>query len=219
MKKCRPSITILFFMVLIPTVRAQIPVEQDPFHKIVFENKFVRVLALVISGSDTTTMHVHSAASVVVFMTKSSLAIQSPGEAAVVTHVDTGNMVYRPYDETPTTHKVWSPDGATMRCIVIEIRQNSTPRDGKPIAAPSANLLSNQTLANVYDLNMSQADMFSLTPSSCPYFLLNVSGPMEASVAGKKHFMNAGDFVFIPAQSQATLRASKDNKSILIQLK
>jgi len=85
--------------------------------------------------------------------------------------------------------------------------------------APNANLLSNQKPVNVYDLKLSRAETFSLTPSSCPYFLLNVSGPMEASVSGKKHFLNAGDFVFIPAQSHTTLHATKDNKSILIQLK
>jgi hypothetical protein len=219
MKKCLPSVAFLFFLFQIPSVRAQIPVENDPFHKIVFENKFVRVLDLTIGGSDTTTLHVHRAASVVVFLTKSSLAIQIPGEAAVVTKVDKGNVVYRPYDETPTTHKVWSQDGSTMRCMVIEIRRGETRHDCTPLSAPRANLLSNQKLVNVYDLKMMQANTFSLTPSSCPYFLLNVSGPMEASLSGKRHLLKESDFVFIPAQSQATLVASRENKSILIQLK
>jgi hypothetical protein len=58
-----------------------------------------------------------------VFMTKSALAIQLPGEKPVVTNVDIGNVVYRPYDEKPTTHKVWSDDGSVMQCIIIEIKQ------------------------------------------------------------------------------------------------
>ncbi|AYB31653.1 hypothetical protein [Chryseolinea soli] len=219
MKKCLPSVAFLFFIFLIPSIRAQVPVEEDPFHKIVFENKFVRVLDLTIRGSDTTTMHVHRAASVVVFLTKSPLVIQAPGEAAVVTPVDIGNMLYRPYDETPTTHRVWSQDGSTMRCMVIEIKHDATQRDGKPIVAPDVNLLSNQKRVNVYDLKGSQGKALSLSSSPCPYFLLNISGPLTASVSGEKHFLNAGDFIFIPAQSQATLLAAKDNKSILIQLK
>lgn len=219
MKKYLPGLIFLFFLFPIPAIRGQIPVEKDPFHKIVFENKFVRVLDLVIGGPDTTTTHVHRAASVVVFLTKSLLAIQTPGEAAVVTPVETGSMVYRPYDETPTTHKVWSQDGSVMRCMVIEIRQDSIHPDCKPTAAPNASLLSSQKPVNVYDLKVSRAGTFSLAASSCPYFLLNVSGPIAASVSGKKHFLKAGDFVFIPAQSRATLRALEDNKSILIQLK
>jgi hypothetical protein len=101
---------------------AQTPVEKDPFHKIVFENDKVRVLDLQVSGRDTTTMHIHRSASVVVFVTKSQLAIQAPGEEPVVTSVDPGSTVYRAYDEKPATHKVWSNDGSLMRCIVIEIK-------------------------------------------------------------------------------------------------
>jgi len=103
--------------------RAQVPVENDPFHKVIFENEKVRVLDLSVSGNDTTTTHIHRAASVVVFVSKSKLAIQSPGEKPVITDVDAGGMVYREYDRTPTTHKVWSADGSLMRCIVIEIKQ------------------------------------------------------------------------------------------------
>jgi hypothetical protein len=103
--------------------QAQIPVGSDPFHKVVFENDKVRVLDLQVGDADTTTMHIHNAASVVVFVTNSQLAIQTPGGEPVVTNVDAGNVVYRSYDKTPTTHKVWSNDGSTMRCIVIELKK------------------------------------------------------------------------------------------------
>jgi hypothetical protein len=119
---------LIIFTLLASPVYAQVPVEKDPFHKIIFENKLVRLLDLQVSGSDTTTTHIHKAASVVVFVTKSSLAIQVPGEAPVITNVDAGNTIYRAYDEKPTIHKVWSHDGSAMRCIVIEIKQDSIQR-------------------------------------------------------------------------------------------
>jgi len=104
--------------------------------------------------------------------------------------------------------------------MVIEVRHAAIQqRDCIPIAASNAKALFQQKPVNVYDLKVSRADAFTLAPSSCPYFLLNVSGPMEASVSGGLQDLKAGDFVFIPAQSQATLRASGDSKSILIQLK
>jgi len=115
---------LIVFLFLAFSACAQVPVEKDPFHKIIFENNLVRVLDLQVSGSDTTSTHIHKAASVVVFITKSSLAIQSPGEAPVITKVDPGSTIYRAYDEKPTVHKVWSQDGSNMRCIVIEIKQN-----------------------------------------------------------------------------------------------
>ena len=116
----------LLFLFSISAVYAQIPVEEDPFHKIIVENEKVRVLDLSVVGNDTTTTHIHSAASVVIFLTKASLAIQTPGEAPVITNVDLGNAIYRAYDEKPVTHKVWSHDGSVMRCIVVEIRTDST---------------------------------------------------------------------------------------------
>jgi hypothetical protein len=110
---------------------AQVPVEKDPFHKTIFENEKVRILDLVVGGSDTTTTHIHSAASVVVFVTKSALAIQTLGEKPAVTNVDAGDVIYRAYDEKPTTHKVWSGDGSVMRCIVVEIKEEKLSRKAR----------------------------------------------------------------------------------------
>jgi len=92
MKRCLLYVAFLFFLFPIPAVRAQVPVAKDPFHKVVFENEFVRVLDLVIHGTDTTSLHIHSAASVVVFLTKAPLVIQAPGEAPVVTKVNLGDV-------------------------------------------------------------------------------------------------------------------------------
>jgi hypothetical protein len=119
MKTFIASVGLLFTFIC---AQAQIPLERDPFHKIIFENDKVRVLDLQVAGTDTTSMHIHNAASVVVFVTKSQLAIEAPGEAPVVTGVEAGNTVYRAYDERPVSHKVWSNDGSLMRCIVIEIK-------------------------------------------------------------------------------------------------
>lgn len=113
----------LIFVFATEIACAQIPVGRDPFHKTIFENEKVRILDLSVSGTDTTTTHVHQAASVVVFVSRSQLAIQSPHEEPVITNVDIGDVVYRPYDKTPTTHKVWSKDGTLMRCIVIELKE------------------------------------------------------------------------------------------------
>lgn len=122
----RRWLTVTFILTASAFVaQAQIPVEKDPFHKIVFENESVRILNLVVAASDTTTDHTHRAGSVVIFLTKSSLAIQNHGKSPVVTNVSPGDVVYRPYDETPVTHKVWSADGSVMRCLVIEIKKSN----------------------------------------------------------------------------------------------
>jgi len=117
--------SILCFASTVAFAHAQVPVEKDPFHTLVFENEKVRVLDLSVSSTDTTTTHLHKAASVVVFLSKSKLAIQLPGSAPVITPVDIGDTIYRNYDQTPTTHRVWSGDSSLMRCIIVEIKSKN----------------------------------------------------------------------------------------------
>lgn len=101
---------------------AQIPIEKEPHHKIVFENQQVRVIDLVVPAGDTTLLHTHKAASVVIFLSNSGLAIQNLKQAPVVTPVKLGEVVFRDYDAKPVAHTVWSADGSTFRCLVVELK-------------------------------------------------------------------------------------------------
>jgi hypothetical protein len=120
---------LLFCNVVATRVAAQmpvipvIPVEKEPHHKTVFENETVKILDLRIAAGDSTLLHTHSAASVVVFLTKSALVIQNAGEAAVVTQVKPGDVVYRAYDVKPLAHRVWTQDSVAFHCLVIEVKR------------------------------------------------------------------------------------------------
>src|SRR5580698_4346474 len=66
----------------------------EPHHKVVFENEYIRLVEGHVPDHDTTLAHIHSANSVVVFLSKSTLGIQLTGEKPVVTEVSPGDMVY-----------------------------------------------------------------------------------------------------------------------------
>ena len=124
MKKGRTILTGLVWPFLfLQTALAQIPIEKEPHHKVVFENQVVRVIDLVVAPHDTTLLHTHNAASVVIFLSTSSFAIQNPKQAPVVTQVKHGDIVYRDYDKKPVAHIVWSADTSVFRCLVVEIKQ------------------------------------------------------------------------------------------------
>jgi hypothetical protein len=101
---------------------AQMPIEKEPHHKIVLENQQVRVIDLVVPAGDTTLLHTHNAASVVIFLSNSGLAIQNPRQAPVITQVKLGEVVFRDYDVKPVAHTVWSADGSMFRCLVVEVK-------------------------------------------------------------------------------------------------
>ena len=104
-------------------VLAQLPVEKEPHHKVTFENQQVRVIELTVSPGDTTLLHTHGAASVVIFLSESSFAIQNQKQAPVVAHVNNGDVAYRDYDKKPVAHTVWSSDASVFRCLVVEIKK------------------------------------------------------------------------------------------------
>lgn len=116
-------ICICFVWLLSFEALAQLAVEKEPHHKVTFENEQVRVIELTVSPSDTTLVHTHSAASVVIFLSESSFAIQNPKQAPVVTHVNNGDVVYRDYDKKPVAHTVWGADATVFRCLVVEIKE------------------------------------------------------------------------------------------------
>lgn len=62
------SIALLFF---IKSGLSQVPVALEPHHKIIFQNRYVRVLLGVIPVHDTTHAHLHETNSVIVFLTPS----------------------------------------------------------------------------------------------------------------------------------------------------
>lgn len=118
------AITVIFWLCsLFQIVFAQLPIEKEPHHKVVFENQLVRVIELAVPPRDTTLLHTHQAASVVIFLSACSFAIQNPKQAPVVTAVKLGDITYRDYDKKPVAHTVWSADTSVFRCLVVEVKQ------------------------------------------------------------------------------------------------
>ena len=122
MKRNELIAVVVIWLFALCQASGQIPIDKEPHHKIVLENQQVRVIDLIVPEGDTTLLHTHNAASVVIFLSNSGLAIQNPKQAPVVTQVKLGEVVFRDYDVKPVAHTVWSADRSTFRCLVVEIK-------------------------------------------------------------------------------------------------
>ena len=72
--------TLLFSSFLFyDTISAQVPVRNEPHHKVVLENEFVRLIDVHIPSHDTTLTHIHAAPSVIVFLSKTTIGTQIVG--------------------------------------------------------------------------------------------------------------------------------------------
>ena len=125
----------LFICVLtgIQKAKAQVPVEKEAHHKIVLDNEWVRVLDGQVPPHDTTPAHVHSANSVVIFLSKTNLGIQVAGQQPVVTPVAAGDIRYVDYGDKPVTHIVWDQGDAMLHFLVVELKPQKAAADSCPM--------------------------------------------------------------------------------------
>jgi hypothetical protein len=151
------------------TAAAQIPVEKEAHHKIVLENEWVRVLEGRVPPHDTTPAHIHSANSVVVFLSRTGLGIRVAGQEPTVTPVTPGDIRYVNYGDKPITHIVWAQGDTMLRFLVVELKKQKL--DSCPVGPrPDIKLRLQQRQVSVYDWNPSslQPAPASGAPSGIP---------------------------------------------------
>jgi quercetin dioxygenase-like cupin family protein len=182
---------------------AQIPVEQEPHHKILFENGYVRVIDLHIAPGDTTLVHTHNAASVVVFISSSTFGIQNVGEPPVETPVRPGDVIYRAYDEKPVVHTVWNPARSMFHCLVVELISDHPAKNNKSIISlPGLQFQWQQKLVSAYKFEIEKGKPYDIPGSDLAYLLIDFSGIATVASGANRRSLQPGDFVFFPPQSK-----------------
>src|SRR5579862_6457870 len=114
--------SILFFCFLITIkLSAQVPVREEPHHKVVLENDYVRLIDVHIAPHDTTITHIHAAPSVIVFLSKTTIGTQIVGDQPNISDVNPGQTSYAAYDEKPIRHRVWNQGTEKFHVMDIEL--------------------------------------------------------------------------------------------------
>jgi hypothetical protein len=148
------------------TAAAQTPVEKEAHHKIVLKNEWVRVLEGRVPPGDTTPAHIHSANSVVVFLSKTGLGIRVAGQEPVVAAVAPGDIRYVDYGDKPVTHIVWAQGDSMLRFLVVELKRPK--RDSCPAGPrPDIKLRLRQKQVAVYDWTPDTSQPAVLSAAAC----------------------------------------------------
>lgn len=111
---------ILFvLMLLLPQAGPKVvPVDQEPRHKIVFENQFVRVIDAALPPGDTTLFHTHSRDNVPVAITSGRMRVQNLGAEASESPVEAGQVWFA---KASYTHQIRNLSETALRFIDAEI--------------------------------------------------------------------------------------------------
>ena len=106
---------------------AQVQASQEPFHPIVFENKYIRILDVLLPPGDTTQFHIHSTPSLFVYFTNTNVALQIKGKDWIKSRTVSGNTRYTAYTpDTPLIHRVTNLDSFPFHVNDIEILSSYT---------------------------------------------------------------------------------------------
>jgi hypothetical protein len=222
----KPACIVLFSLVAV-AANAPVPVREEPRHKVVLENDYIRLIDVHLLPGDTTLYHVHTVPSVVVELSASTIASQEmgkpPGEPR---QVQPGETRYAPYDETPLTHRVINRGTEGFHVMDIELLRSKTAGGFGPVA-PQENVKVawEQKLVRLYDARIEAGKHCEFPPGDCAHLLIGISGSADTSGLGGKPASDrrlvVGEYLFFPAQSgfQVKNAGAAAVECVLLELK
>lgn len=225
--KLIPRYFFLLFLCIFRQVpaTAQIPVRQEPRHKMVLENDYIRLFDVHIAPGDTTLYHIHAMPSVVVIITKSTIGTQvyhkppsRPGE------VLPGSTSFIDYGTHPLTHRVWNQGSDTFHVMDIELLRKPSALDSCPVLyQPNLRFAWEQKMIRVYNMEIPGGQECDLQASRCGHLLVVIKGtvfsvPDKRSIQAVKQ-LKTGQYFWIPPRSTAYISANSDAECVLLELK
>ncbi len=100
---------------------AQVPVSQEPLHKPVLQNKYIRVLDVIILPGDTSQFHIHETPSLFVNLSNTKIGSQIKGEDWVEDKFVAGVAWYKSFSPEVLIHRVSNWDHLPLHVNDIEI--------------------------------------------------------------------------------------------------
>lgn len=210
---------IIFLLLLSFTTIAQVPVREEPRHKKVLQNKYIRLLNVWIPPADTSLFHIHSTPSLFLHFTDRNIASQIKGKDWVAEKTMAGKSWYRSFVNDTLVHRVANIDSLPFHVTDIEILSAYKPTAQlKPL--PFTVLFDNE-----------KAGAYQLTTASFNKNIITGRGPMIAElVAGKEVLyydarrkkltpIKTGNYQYIKPGSSFYFSANDEVNLVLFEIK
>lgn len=133
------AIVLLYSSVMV----AQVQVSKEPRHKMVLENKYVRLLDVNIPPGDTSLFHIHSTPSVFLIFTNTTVGAQVKGKDWEIGKDSAGYTWYRSFINDTLVHRVSNCDTVPFHVTDVELLTPYKP-GSKPQPLPFPLLFENE---------------------------------------------------------------------------
>jgi hypothetical protein len=169
----------LFFLLLSQQLFAQnpqtgVPLEQEPRHRIVFENKYVRIYDALIPPGDVTLFHTHSVDSVAVAINSGKGTNEFLGKAPVDLTPVTGNTGF---SKATYTHRVGNVGTTPLRFVGAEVKAPAEAPGVPAIldALPGHKLVLENDRVKVYRVSIDPKQATGIRSRTLPWLRISVS--------------------------------------------
>jgi len=208
--------TLLILLTLCNYAWAQVPVREEPHHKPVLENDYVRLLDVHIKPGDTTLYHIHAAPSVMVHISKSTIGVQVMGQpVAPPAPVLPGETKFAAYDKKPVTHRVYNAGKNIFHVMDIELVKKE-PSGNSCAALKNVNVETtiNEKLARVYKFDLGKLKTINVPAGGCAHLLICIQGAMNTT--GKT--ITTGEYIFFAPNTEVSVNNKQDATATCVLL-
>jgi quercetin dioxygenase-like cupin family protein len=174
------------------------PVEQEPLHKVEFQNDQLTVLRLKLPVGQYTQYHIHKHDRVAVQLSTTSTTQQEWGKAeASANAVKPGDFAAMTLQGDSYTHRVHNVGSAMYEVIDIEFAH----RPSNPSPEPAAAVAAENPSARIYSWPLAPGTATPMHTHKRPYVIISVN-PLNLKMSApdgqtNSHAVAAGDFHYV----------------------
>ena len=217
----------LFFLVLIlklTNLSGQVLVHEEPRHHLLFQNKEIRILNVLIPPGDTSQYHIHTTPSLFIRLTNTTTGSQLQGGRPSGGKSIAGTILFENLAQPNIrTHRVWNADKDTFNVMDVELLLKDTVFDKMPLDMPNLELEIDTNWVRTYRLTMLEGTEFMVKDKKQLLLLVSLNiARMQTTQDGKTGYqtLKPGSYFVIRKRQSFSIKNTSDKSVpfILVEL-
>ena len=203
-------------------LRAQVPVHEEPYHRPVFQNEYIRILDVQLMPGDTSRMHRHAIPSLFIHLSDTDVASQVMGQDWVKDKAVTGKAWYRSFTPDTLDHRVTALGPKPLHVFDIELL---APPEGKPRRTKRLRypIQTDSLAATIYTLTAKDLNRRPVKTKSPLVIVPTSGGALTYTDRSTNQYstLRAGTFHYVPPRTTfyLTVKGKTDSSVKIFQIK
>jgi hypothetical protein len=202
----------------------QVPVHEEPRHHLLFQNKEIRILNVLIPPGDTSQYHIHTTPSLFIRLSSTTTGSQLQGGKASDGKSIAGTILFENLaPPNIRTHRVWNADKDTFNVMDMEILSKDTVFDEPPLSMPNLELEIDTNWVRAYRLTMLEGTEFMIKNKKQLMILVSLKvATMQTKQNDKTGYqtLKPGSYFVIRKKQLFSIKNTSDNNTsfVLVEL-